>query len=50
MMAAILNLLMLSAQEDEYKNVHWLVDDQTVTNIVPYFFPNFTKYFIEFMQ
>ena len=32
MMAAILNLLMRSDQEDGYlKNVHWLANGQTVT-------------------
>ena len=44
MMAAILNLLMRSDQEDGYpKNVHSLANGQTVTNIVPYSFPNFNK-------
>ena len=50
MVAAILNPLVLSNQEDGYlkKNVQPHVDCQMVT--VPYFFLNFNKYFVDFLQ
>ena len=51
-MSAILNRLMLSDQEDGYlkKNELPLVDRQTMTNYSAVFFPNFNKFFVEFMQ
>ena len=42
MMAAILNLLMRSDQEEGYlKNVHSLADGQTVTKYSAIYFPQF---------
>ena len=51
MMAATLNLLMLSDQENGHlKNMHSLVDGQMVIKYNTIFSPNFNKYFVEFMQ
>ena len=33
-----------------FKNVHSLADGQTVTNTVPFGFPNFNKKIVDFMQ
>ena len=51
MMAANLNLLMLSDQEDGYlKNVHPLVDSQMVTKYSAIFSQKFNKHFVEFVE
>ena len=51
MFTAILNLLILSDQEDGHlKNVHSPVDGQTVTINCAISFPNLNKYFVEYMQ